>query len=573
MTIQHHSNPTISPKITSCIALIILGVAALQLFVLRDFVLDDAFITFRYADNWAHGLGPTWQPPERVEGYSNFLWLVLCTAGIKAGFEPILLAHIAGILASAVTLFIIFRLGRIVFPDNRWAAVATVLWIATNAGFVLWGASGMETNLFALFVVLGAYIYLSGHYGSPHRLSRKNENIISTGFAEHNLRQSAKSAAYFQSSASASRARPLFLSGFIFGLASLTRPEGPVFFAATFLDLLIADLVIFRRGKRSVLGFRNLLYLCAGFFLCYLPHLFWRFSYYGSFLPNTYYAKIGVTAASLLRGIHYAGGLFYPDRFPAALAIIYAIFLARRDAGVRYLIFLTAAGFAFIVLAGGDAFGASRFHIPILGFIAILHARAAIDFAQKIFTKIKTRHVVLISYFLLVSVLSIYFTGHRAFSVYAYQKLFTHRLTRIGKWLRHTVPPSTLIAISPAGAIPYYSHLRAIDMLGLNDPVIARRSVETWGRGTPGHERGWGKYVLDRSPDIIFTGSVCITPGRDAGKQWRPIGKSEEEIWQDVRFREKYRRMNIRFNDFWLHISVRKSSPITEVIIDTTDSH
>ena len=43
--------------------------------------IDDAFISFRYAKNWAMGYGPRYnlglQQPE--EGYSNFLWVVVCT--------------------------------------------------------------------------------------------------------------------------------------------------------------------------------------------------------------------------------------------------------------------------------------------------------------------------------------------------------------------------------------------------------------------------------------------------------------------------------------------------------------
>src|SRR5439155_3954388 len=35
------------------------------------FVCDDAYITFRYASNLAHGLGPVWNAGERVEGYTN----------------------------------------------------------------------------------------------------------------------------------------------------------------------------------------------------------------------------------------------------------------------------------------------------------------------------------------------------------------------------------------------------------------------------------------------------------------------------------------------------------------------
>ena len=44
------------------------------------FVSDDAYITFRYAQNWAQGYGLRYNLGEHVpvEGYSNFLWVAAC---------------------------------------------------------------------------------------------------------------------------------------------------------------------------------------------------------------------------------------------------------------------------------------------------------------------------------------------------------------------------------------------------------------------------------------------------------------------------------------------------------------
>ena len=40
------------------------------------FLTDDAFISFRYARNLLEGNGLVFNPGERVEGYSNFLWVL-----------------------------------------------------------------------------------------------------------------------------------------------------------------------------------------------------------------------------------------------------------------------------------------------------------------------------------------------------------------------------------------------------------------------------------------------------------------------------------------------------------------
>ena len=42
--------------------------------IIQPWMLDDAFISFRYAENWVSGHGPVYNAGERVEGYTNFLW-------------------------------------------------------------------------------------------------------------------------------------------------------------------------------------------------------------------------------------------------------------------------------------------------------------------------------------------------------------------------------------------------------------------------------------------------------------------------------------------------------------------
>ena len=67
-TMKHHITLT---RLTAA-AIIALFAAETLLFV--DWIPDDAFISFRYARNIADGLGPVFNPGERVEGASNPLW-------------------------------------------------------------------------------------------------------------------------------------------------------------------------------------------------------------------------------------------------------------------------------------------------------------------------------------------------------------------------------------------------------------------------------------------------------------------------------------------------------------------
>src|SRR5438552_12188088 len=70
---------------------------------------DDAFISFRYADNLVRGLGLVYNAGERVEGYSNFLWTLWCAAGISLGASPVVWSIVWGIACYAATLALLAR--------------------------------------------------------------------------------------------------------------------------------------------------------------------------------------------------------------------------------------------------------------------------------------------------------------------------------------------------------------------------------------------------------------------------------------------------------------------------------
>src|SRR6185295_18291193 len=69
-------------------------VLLLNMWKVRSFTVDDAYISFRYARNFSRGLGLVYNPGERIEGYTNFLWTVMLGIGIKVGFDPDVLAKV-----------------------------------------------------------------------------------------------------------------------------------------------------------------------------------------------------------------------------------------------------------------------------------------------------------------------------------------------------------------------------------------------------------------------------------------------------------------------------------------------
>jgi hypothetical protein len=105
---------------------------------------------------------------------------------------------------------------------------------------------------------------------------------------------------------------------------------------------------------------------------------------------------------------------------------------------------------------------------------------------------------------------------------------------RVGLWLAQNLDPTDEIAVNTAGALPYFSKLPAIDMLGLTEPAIAHRPVYVVSPGWTAHRRGWGEYVLQRRPRAVFWYN-------SAGSR-RPHYLSDRELAASPMFRFFYRR-------------------------------
>jgi hypothetical protein len=74
----------------------------------------------------------------------------------------------------------------------------------------------------------------------------------------------------------------------------------------------------------------------------------------------------------------------------------------------------------------------------------------------------------------------------------------------VGEALHRQIPDRhASIYTLAAGAVPYFSKLRAYDGLGLTDPQVAFKKVAL-GTGVPGHEKSDTSRILTLAPDIII---------------------------------------------------------------------
>jgi len=511
------------------VAICLVGVAGLlglQLgFGFRIFT-DDPFISYRYARNWIRGEGLVFNPGERVEGYTNFLWTALLAGGMALGADPIPLSKLLGLACNAATLVVLAGVAHGLAGGWIGAAAAVVL-LATNRSFLKWGGGGLETPLFGLLALAAAALAV----GDPSR-------------------------------------RRVFAAGICGGLALLTRPEGALLAPAVVLDGVLEAR---RAGTRAPLS-RTAVFL-GGFLLVGLPHELWRWAYYGYPLPNTYYAKMGAPLlAKLVRGATYTID-FHRDGGDLGLLLGLALgwrLLLRR--GARLLIIVPLLLTAGVIWEGGDWMPYNRFFVPLWPLLALaLGAAVAWLLEQRRPLRIVLA-VGLVGYVCAQPVLPKSEGLTRALSRLAQQQAESARRGRrsrdvkvnsqtlqwrrpkteswmdwprwLGQWLRRNAPPGATIALGSIGIIPYYSDLPTIDFFGITDEHIAHRGEAT-AFTLVGHQKFDLEYILDREPTyIIFAGRT------------RKEDESPSQYWvktlgfdQAPRFRREYAPVTIELEN------------------------
>lgn len=467
------------------------GLAATILYANRDFYHDDAYITLRYARNLIDGAGVVWNPGEYVQGYTNFLHLMLVSGLGRLGIDLIVASRVVGMAAllSLVGVLMVWSWRDHAATRPRLGHVPTLL-VMTSAPMLVWSVGGLEGTLFSMMVASGSLLFLLGLDGKL--------------------------------------GAPAFVaSGGCLAMSFLTRPDGILFLALSVGWLLVA-----RRGRQ---GRRDLVGFLGGAALVALPYVVWQSIYYGDIVPNTFYAKTGAPLPLRLRlGWSYLVDYaltppFLPLLLLASLAYVSAA--KRWDKPLGYLSLSIAAYAGFIVVVGGDHMQAFRLFLPLVVLMSLALARASS-------TLIEGRGplaVGVISAGLLVLAtlqLSDRTINPRAEDPAAFVG------TIVGKYIAQAWPEGSLVALNTAGSTPYYAdHHRYVDMLGLNDPQIATRQVDEielrW-QLVPGHLKGDGHYVLDRRPDFVIVGPA---EGTLVSEPWF---LSDLELSRDPRFADEY---------------------------------
>lgn len=164
-----------SSQTLSGLMIVSIPLAAILIFVWKSlfwgWVYDDAYIAFRFSDNWATGNGLTWNPGEDpVEGFTSFAW-VLIGAFIQRIFTTP--PHVSMIVVSIISWIVLvtFLLPKmieaVVYSSDRDNDISskllgglTLLTLLLNPYLGFNTFHGLETAFHILFFAVATYFAL-----------------------------------------------------------------------------------------------------------------------------------------------------------------------------------------------------------------------------------------------------------------------------------------------------------------------------------------------------------------------------------------------------------------------------
>lgn len=473
--------------IVTIIALVALALHARYYF---PFIADDALISLRYAQRLAAGQGLTWNNGEWVEGYSNLLW-VLCAAALKwLGVDLITAVRALGVVStiSAIAAIVYAHLPRTVL--NATLLVIALLFLVLSAPIAVWSIGGMEQPVVAGLLAWAVVL------------------------CDRVLGKSARGIA------------ALLLPGCLLALLSITRLDGVIFTWALIVALFLIEGLSVKSLIRAIaLGFLPLIFVAGQLVL--------RLAYYGEWVPNTALVKFVPSSTHSVGGFAYLrdGAIAISPLIIAACvsAVISLKRNFRRSSTILILCPLVVWA-AYVVLIGGDIFPAWRHFVPLIVLLAMLTATGA-QWVGQFATRFAQLSVVIASLGLLLIFTTLQFRDSENFRAKSERWEWDGQV--IGTLLKKAFgAQQPLMAIDPAGCLPYWSELPSLDMLGLNDYYLPRHPPSDLGQGPIGHELGDGKYVLDRHPDLVI---FLLPTGNDRG-----YFLSGRQMQQEPRFHRDY---------------------------------
>lgn len=506
--------------LSASIILVLIAIVVFSGHVFRfwPYTLDDSFISFRYAKNVVSGYGITFNPyREPIEGYTAFLWVILMTIPHFLRLDAVMFSKWCGVGSILLCMIIVFRFVSKLSADSLTGfrkylpASIAVFMLACFQATAVHAVSGMETAFCTFLMTLFLYL-LTMYCDSPNKR---------------------KSAMW------------MVLSGLVLGL---TRPE-------TNLVVLIGLALVYvssPKEKKSLL--RKTI-----FFSYILPggiYFLWRLLYYRHLFPLPFYVK--AITAQPLAGQQIVGAFLTSVGILTWPFIFFAIAQYGRKlqhAGTGITVFIVFYLFPEHIM-GGDW----RFLFPSVPFIFITAASGITSFHLMLenFSWTGIKKVLMLCCFYL-AILYFYFSYFELNlnNNTTVKREYAHGLNKahiaLGKKLAEFPgkKESLLLAVSDAGATPYYSGWQTLDYFGLNNNYLAlhdRTRINPF-------------YVISQYPDVI----VFISATSEA---FIPLIQGDDQILAACRRTGMVKLKTLTFirNVYYLWVMAYPDTPVAQYL-------
>ena len=391
------------------------------------FPLDDAWIHQTYARNLA--LRGEWSfiPGKPSGGSTAPLWSALLALGHLFRLGPYVWTYLLGAVALWGVAFTGEKTAVHLVPaySPRFPWVGAFLALEWHLAWA--AASGMETLLVALLVLLSLYLVISG---SKH----------------------------------------FFGLGLLIGLSVWVRPDGITLLGPAVLGLLLGQPDGRSRG-------RALFHLALGFGSLFSLYLLFNLAITGSPWPNTFYAKQAEYAVYLQRPLLSRLGDELLQPLIGAGIILLAGMVINLVSSLRKKAWGSlAAGLWLLGYLGLYAwrlpvtYQHGRYVIPAMPVFFVLGLAGLIEFSLGAASR--SRNLLKGSWAITTMLVLLLFWGRGAYAYAQDVGVIESEMVATSHWVAANVPSNALIAAHDIGALGYYGQHDLVDLAGLVSPEV-----------------------------------------------------------------------------------------------------
>lgn len=425
-----------------------IAVRVALILALPEYAYEDAFITFRYAENLVQGHGFVYNIGERVLGTTTPLYTLILVALMMLGINVFTGAALFNLVCDIVLLTLLRQLlmKDITHPARRDIVAVTLLLVGLYFALVRVTVSRMETSLYLCLIIAALWAMSTQRH---------------------------------------------VLLGLLMGALMLTRPDGAL------LCVLIVGWLAWRNRAVPVAPVA-----VAGIVLA--PYVLFSTAYFGSPLPQSVVAKSAVYPTALniswfdsldSMTYHVFIGRFYHRllSLPFVILGLWKVIQLRSNAVLLLSSYAIAYFFAFVL---SRTFIHEWYLAPLyLIFITLSGIGAGLILFRSLSFLSRS---ILIKRFLFAGIVVLLTISNSLIALNRIDDDYPadRVLYEIGMLLKERATPGAGVLLEPIGYVGYYSQLRIYDALGLVSPEAVTYFKE---HGSSDYMVAW---ALDRAPEF-----------------------------------------------------------------------